>query len=276
MTGRRIWVLTDRRYLGQRMPAAIIDWLRDAGRAPQVVVADGGAAVTASEWTGLSPGELVVARTRHPLADALLDEAMARGASIFGAPEAVHRVRDKPTCAFALARRGLPVPRTLLVGAADGLGALPDEAFPLVVKPVHGDNARGVRVVTSRSELAWLRDGDDLLMAQAYVDAGGFDVKLYVAGDEVWATRRPSPLRPSDVPAERVPVTAQLRGLADGCRAEFGLPLFGVDVLVGADGPAIVDVNEFPNYTGVPQAPAAIGRLLVAAAAAAETPLVAG
>ena len=31
---------------------------------------------------------------------------------------------------------------------------------------------------------------------------------------------------------------------------------------LNADGLAIVDVNEFPNYTGVGEAPAAIGELL--------------
>jgi glutathione synthase/RimK-type ligase-like ATP-grasp enzyme len=61
-------------------------------------------------------------------------------------------------------------------------------------------------------------------------------------------------------------VTPALRRIADGCRAEFRLPLFGVDVLESADGLAIVDVNEFPNYTGVAEAPAAIGRLLLDAA----------
>jgi hypothetical protein len=34
-------------------------------------------------------------------------------------------------------------------------------------------------------------------------------------------------------------------------------------VLEGADGPVIVDVNEFPNYTGIDEAPEVIGRLLL-------------
>jgi ribosomal protein S6--L-glutamate ligase len=256
-----IWLLSDRRYLGQRMPSALADWLRGAGRPPRVVVADGDAA-----WAGLRAGDLVVARSRHPRALGLLDEAEARGARTLISPETMDRVRDKARCTLALGRRGLPVPRMLLTGRPEELGGLPEDAFPLVVKPVHGDNARGVRVVASRDELARLRWGDEPLLAQAYVEAGGFDVKLYVAGEHVWATRRRSPLHPSAEPPRRVPVTPALRRIAEGCRAEFGLPLFGVDVLQSADGPAIVDVNEFPNYTGVAAAPAAIGRLLLGAA----------
>jgi ribosomal protein S6--L-glutamate ligase len=257
------------------MPSALVEWLEAAGCPPRVVVADGdaglGPAATVprgrgAAWAGLRAGDLVVARSRHPLALGLLDEAEARGGRALIAPETMHRVRDKARCTLALARRGLPVPRTLLTGRPDELGGLPDDAFPLVVKPVHGDNARGVHVVASRDELAWLRWSDELLLAQAYVEAGGFDVKLYVAGEHVWATRRRSPLQAPSASPRRVPVTPALRRIADGCRAEFRLPLFGVDVLESADGLAIVDVNEFPNYTGVAEAPAAIGRLLLDAA----------
>jgi glutathione synthase/RimK-type ligase-like ATP-grasp enzyme len=61
-----------------------------------------------------------------------------------------------------------------------------------------------------------------------------------------------------------VPVDAALERLARDCAATFELPLLGIDLVEGAHGPLIVDVNEFPNYTGVDEAPAAIGRLLLA------------
>jgi ribosomal protein S6--L-glutamate ligase len=257
------WVLTDSRYLEQRMPLALIDWLRAAGHAPRVIIAD---ELMDASWTDLAPGDLVVSRSRHPLAPTLLDDAVARGARTLNPPRAVERVRDKAACAMALASGGLPVPRTRLVRGPADLADLPASAFPLVVKPVYGDNARGVQIVPTRKDLVALRLGEGLHLAQAYVDAGGVDIKLYVAGDEVWATRRPSPLLDSGAPGVRMPVTPGLRSIADGCRREFGLTLFGVDVLESDEGLAIVDVNEFPNYTGLPKAPEAIGELLVGAA----------
>jgi ribosomal protein S6--L-glutamate ligase len=131
---------------------------------------------------------------------------------------------------------------------------------------VLGDNAQGVRIVASRAELDSIQWDGQPLIAQAYVDAGGFDLKLYVAGDEVWATRRPGPLSDRDDPVTRVEVTPALREIAEGCQQEFGLTLFGVDVLEAGGRLSIVDVNEFPNYTGVDEAPAAIGALVLAAA----------
>jgi ribosomal protein S6--L-glutamate ligase len=280
------WILTDRRYLEQRMPSALIAWLRAQGHQPSVVVADEDARVSAitplagsslpSAWAGLEPGDVVVARSRDPYALALLEEAEARGARPVDGAQAVQRVRDKVTCALGLAHRGLPVPPTLLARRAADVSDLPAAAFPLVVKPVLGDNARGVRIVARREELDDVAWDSGAHIAQAYVEAGGFDVKLYVAGDHVWATRRPGPLSDLDDPVVTVPVTPALRAIADGCRAEFGLRLFGADVVEGEAGPAIVDVNEFPNYTGVEDAPAVIGALVereleAAAGAAKET-----
>lgn len=273
-----VWLLTDRRYLGQRMPSAVIEWLRSEGMAPTLVVADGGASLSSfapldeseslivSAWAGLQAGDLVVTRSRDPFALALLEEAEARNARALDGAHAVERVRNKATCALGLARRGLPIPPTLLARGPDDLRDLPRSAFPLVVKPVLGDNAKGVRIVAERGELDSVQWDGQLVIAQAYMEAGGLDTKLYVAGERLWATRRPGPLSDREDPTTRLKVTPALQAIADGCRREFGLTLFGVDVLESEDRLAIVDVNEFPNYTGVDEAPAAIGALVRSAA----------
>src|SRR6185312_6534270 len=90
-TSPRTWILTDRRYLRQRMPLAAIDWLRARDHAPRVVLAED----AAGAWAGLEPGDLVVARSRHPLAPALVDAAVARGARSLHPTASVQRVRDK-------------------------------------------------------------------------------------------------------------------------------------------------------------------------------------
>jgi ribosomal protein S6--L-glutamate ligase len=254
------------------MPLALIDWLRGEGHPPRIVVADGGSGLSTmaplgesqpSAWSQLAPGDLVVPRTRDHFALSLLEEAEARGARTLNSAAAIDRVRHKATCALALTRRRLPVPPTLLARGPHDVGELADSAFPLVVKPVFGDNAHGVRVVASRDELGAVEWDGHPMIAQPYIDAGGFDLKLYVAGEHIWATRRPGPLSDLDVEVTRVPVTPALRRIARGVRQEFGLRLFGVDVLESAGELAIVDVNEFPNYTGVDEAPAAIGELVL-------------
>lgn len=256
----RLWLLTDRRYLAQRMPIALVTWLCERGLPPAVVLADDAGAAL---WSWLEPGDLVVARSRHALTPALIEEARARGARVLDAPAAVARVRDKHACMRRLARHGMPVPATAVAHCAADLGYLADSAFPLVVKPVLGDNARGVRILRGRGELGEIDWATGPHLVQEYVEAGGIDTKLYVAGEHVWATRRASPLLDAGDAALRVPVTPALEAIAEGCRRAFGLTLFGVDVLDRGDGLAIVDVNEFPNYTGIEEAPQAIGSLLL-------------
>ncbi|WP_406418928.1 hypothetical protein [Streptomyces sp. NBC_00842] len=34
----------------------------------------------------------------------------------------------------------------------------------------------------------------------------------------------------------------------------FGLDLYGIDVVLGPDGPVIVDINDFPSFRQVPDA----------------------
>lgn len=276
MSAPRIWVLTDRRYIDQRMPIAVVAWL-SGHSAPSLVVADRGGAASklapagppddTSVWDGLRARDYVVARSRHPLAIALLQEAEALGARICDRWSSVLRVRDKVSCTLALVKKGLPVPPTFLAHRPEDLRRVPTRLFPLLLKPVVADDARGLRMVQAPDDLGSVSWADDFVLAQKYVDAGGFDLKLYVAGETVWAIRRVSRLLPGRGQPQQVPVTPVFHDLVRRCREEFGLILFGLDVLESRDGPVIVDVNEFPNYEGVDEAPAVIGRLLLQAGA---------
>jgi ribosomal protein S6--L-glutamate ligase len=267
----QIWVLTDRRYLQQRMPGALIAWLEEQGHAVRVVVADDGSRVSrlapgdgaVSAWTGLRPDDVVVARSRHPFALALLKEAESLGARTVGTWAAVQRVRNKIRSVLLLKERGLPLPETFLASRPTDLAQLSPTSFPLLLKPFQGDNSRGIQLVRVPEELASVDWSEAIVLAQRYVEAGGVDVKLYAVGDEVWAVRRPSPLTNGDGRPVPVPVDAALEGLARDCAATFELPLLGIDLVEGPRGHLIVDVNEFPNYTGIDEAPAAIGRLLL-------------
>jgi ribosomal protein S6--L-glutamate ligase len=268
----RIWILTDRRYLGQRMPGALVAWLEGQGHSVGIVVADEGSRVsllapgdgTLSAWTDLERDDLVVARSRHPFALALLREAESFGARTFGTWAAVQRVRNKIRSVLALKERGLPVPETFLASRPADLARLHSSSFPLLLKPFQGDNSHGIRLIRAPEELASVHWSEAIVLAQRYVDAGGVDTKLYAVGDRIWAVRRPSPLVSDNGRPVRVPVDATLERLARECAATFELPLLGIDVVEGARGPLIVDVNEFPNYTGIDEAPAAIGQLLLA------------
>lgn len=280
------WILTDRAYLAQRMPTAVTDWLDTHGCPAHIVVADQGSVLTSlaplagasqpSVWEALAPGDLVLPRSRHPFALALLKEAEVRGAVTVNPWNAVIKARNKVRGTLALARRGIPVPPTFLAHRPGDLVGLERRFFPLVLKPYQGDNARGIVIVTHPDQLAALEWPGVMVLAQPFLDVGGTDLKLYVVDDTVWATNRPSPLLLDDSVPITAKVTPELRDLALACGRAFGLRLFGIDVLQTAQGPIVVDVNDFPNYTGVDDAAATIGSLLITEVGERRLPVATG
>jgi ribosomal protein S6--L-glutamate ligase len=268
------WVLTDRRYLQQRMPRALVEWLERHGHAVRLVVADNGSQVSLlapgegafSVWADLAPHDLVIVRSRHSFALALLKEAESRGASTVVSWGAIQRVRNKVRAALTLKEYGLPTPETFVARRPVDLTQVRRSHFPLLLKPFQGDNARGIRLVRTPEELALVDWPEAIVLAQRYVDVGDVEVKLYAAGKRVWAVRRPSPLTNGNGRPVLERVDETLSRLVRSCAAAFDLSLLGVDVVEGPDGPLIVDVNEFPNYTGIVEAPEVIGRLMLSRA----------
>jgi ribosomal protein S6--L-glutamate ligase len=277
-----VWVVTDSRYLRQRMPMALIDWLIERSVPTRVLAADdlivalgdGSVGRGSNPWESLAPGDVVLARTRHPLGLALLRNSRQRGVDVLTPWEGVAWVRNKPRTALSLAEHAIPTPPTFLAGTLAALKDAPSGHFPLLLKPYLGDNAQGIAMVRDPAELDDLTWEDGMVLAQTFVPSGGVDTKVYVAGDRIWAVRRPSPLRIEAEPnpeSDRIddtsfpdlPLTPALQRLATSCRELFGLDLFGIDVVESPHGPLVVDVNDFPNYNGVPEAPETIGRMVI-------------
>jgi ribosomal protein S6--L-glutamate ligase len=263
----RVWLLTDERYLKQRMPSALADELERAGVPVRLVKADDVVArIGVDPWKELAEGDVLVARTRCSFGLTLLRAAgRTDGVTVIPSWRAVADVRNKARAVDMLAARDIPMPRTLLAQSPAALKDLPADQFPLLLKPYLGDNAGGIVLVRHPLELDDLTWREGLVVAQEFVDSGSVDLKLYGVGDQLWAVRRPSPLARTRGPApppELVEVTPALEEIAFACRDAFGLELYGVDVLDSPRGPLVVDVNEFPNYGGVDEAAAAIAGLV--------------
>jgi ribosomal protein S6--L-glutamate ligase len=243
------------RYLKQEQPAGLVAALRSTGSAVRVlVVEESGVDLNANTWCDAF--DVVVGRGRSAALLAALRAAQAHGLPVVNSPVAIQSVLDKAGMAAVLSAADIPTPRSWL-GHPRRLAALPGLGFPLVLKPMTGDNARGLRVVGSRAELRSLDWAEPAALAQEFHRGDGYDLKLYVAGAAVWAVRRPSPVadngavRGTTDAGRRVAVTSQLRAIALSCAHLFGLSLCGVDCVVGPAGPLVIEVNDYPNYRGL-------------------------
>lgn len=235
-----VGVATEERYLSQAQPAGMLAALERRG----VHVVDA--------MQALHGCDIVVARGRSEAVIETLERAEARGITTVNSSGSVRNVLDKSVMHERLQLAGIPLPTTW-IGAWPALAAdLVDVDRPLVIKPVRGDNARDVHVVANGAALASVPFPYPDAIVQHYLPNDGYDLKLYGIGRHVWAVRKPSPLRTDLGTAARlVTVSPRYTSLGRRCARAVGLDLFGVDCIETTHGPVVIEINDFPNYTGV-------------------------
>jgi ribosomal protein S6--L-glutamate ligase len=249
-----VGVLVDRRYLRQAQPAGLAAALRAAGAEVRTLVTeDTDVDLSTDGWC--AGFDVIAARGRSGRLTAMLRAAEAYDIPVVNTPAAIQAVHDKAGMGAVLAAAGIPTPKSWL-GCPQQLAGRADVRFPLVLKPRNGDNARGLRIVSSRAELATVDWPDQVALAQELHRGDEHDVKLYVAGAAVWAVRRVSPVADDGSPrpvraGRRVATTPELRTLARTCARLFGLSLCGIDCVMTPAGPVVIEVNDFPNYRGI-------------------------
>jgi ribosomal protein S6--L-glutamate ligase len=117
---------------------------------------------------------------------------------------------------------------------------------------------------------------DEPVVAQEFVDSDGFDIKVWVIGDDLSAARRPAALevvdKTSDVPLDPDTMPQEWTRVAMEAGAALGLELFGVDLLVTDSGPVVIDVNAFPGFGAAADPAASMLRLVERHATATLTP----
>jgi ribosomal protein S6--L-glutamate ligase len=172
----------------------------------------------------------------------------------------MRHLHDRAALHDALDGAGVPSPRGVVRTTwADVLAE--ERRRRVVVKAVEGPG-RGRGVLPSPLPEDPPMDGPYLV--EELIEHDGTDHKLYVAGDRVSGLLKPSTLTHGHS-TEGTPfeVSTELAGLARRTLQHLGLHLAGVDVVIGPDGPVVVDVNAFPGYRGVEGAAAAVAEHLV-------------
>lgn len=252
-----IGVIAENRYLSQTQPSGMISALKAKGQ--DVHVIDPGAKARLfgdNDW--LDGFDIMVARGRSWGLLTLLALAEAKGIPTLNTNASISAVHNKAEMSVALAAAGLPTPTTYF-GTIEALADTIDrDLYPVILKPIFGDNCRGLVVVESADDLASQDWPDPVALAQNYIPTDGFDLKLYGIGDQVWAVRKRSPFnKPVDgaeADAGLQPITSHMVDIGRRCGALFGLELFGIDCIVTPSGPLVIEVNDYPNYTDVPDA----------------------
>ena len=200
----------------------------------------------------------------------ILEAAEAAGIPTINHSRSIRLVRDKAVATSYASSHGIPIPLTYFIAHPGLLNQIPRGDYPLVVKPNNGSSSRGIYRVDSPTELEMVKIAPKarFFLAQQYVANSGFDIKLYVAGTEVFAVTKRSPLHPQvKVEKRPIPLTLELRNMALNVGKLFGLDIYGLDVVETSHGPMVVDINDFPSFGQVPHAVALVSSHIVHLAA---------
>lgn len=263
----RLCFLVEEHYRHDGMPNEVIRQLAAWGHRVDVV-RPGGSLLSMTEAVHAGSHDAWVLKTVSGGPGlTLLEAAAAAGLTTVNDARSIRGVRDKALAAAIGRARGLPLPPTYAAARPELLREIPAAEYPLVVKPADGSSGRAVHLVSSPERLEAMLPalaGEGLLIAQPYVPNCGTDIKVYGVGGELFATERCSPLHPDPAVRERrVPLSAEVAAIAADVGSVYGLDLYGVDVLLGPDGPVIVDVNDFPSFRQVPDATARVARAVL-------------
>ncbi|WP_406280759.1 RimK family alpha-L-glutamate ligase [Embleya sp. NBC_00896] len=212
--------------------------------------------------------DVYLLKARTPKALAFAARAERRGARVLNSASATRACQDRVRMAEIAWAAGLPFPATHAFGSPARLLAT-GPAYPLMVKSRH---SRRHDLVARVDDIDALRATagewpDEPIVAQEFVDNGGWDHKLWVVDGHVFAGLRRTAL---DGPAETKPIAAEdlppgWAALARRVGAAFGLAVYGVDILEVEGRPSIIDVNAFPGMRGMTGAPTALAELAVRA-----------
>lgn len=255
--------IVEAQYRHEQMPMAVAEVLKQWGHSvdvlePQMSITNLAHLVRAHY------DALILKTVSNGPGFSILEAAEAANIPTINHSQAIRLVRDKAVATARALAYGLPVPSTYFVSHPALLAQVPEEEYPLVIKPTNGSSCRDIYKVERPHDLAALHmpeSAHSFFLAQRYMENIGFDIKLYVTGNKVFAVAKRSPLHPDiEVDKHRIPITLELHDLALRVGAIFGLDIYGLDVVETSKGPMVVDINDFPSFGQVPDATVLVAR----------------
>jgi ribosomal protein S6--L-glutamate ligase len=232
----------------------------------------------------LTDAEAIAEEERYPLADLYLlkshaPQALAaahmleqKGALVVNSWAASVACQDRVLMAQRMHDANLPWPFTRSFSTLGSLLAdhetLTSLSFPQIIKSYFSHRGDLVDKVDSIEQLEALAPewSQEPIVLQEFAAGDGWDIKMWVIDQQIFAARRRTPLEPGasreDFPISSEELPADWAHIAKKIGRVFNMRLFGIDLLMTERGPIIVDVNGFPGFRGVPGADSALVALV--------------
>ncbi|MFY9227227.1 MAG: hypothetical protein WAQ98_31445 [Blastocatellia bacterium] len=198
--------------------------------------------------------DLYLLKSDTELALSLATALEGLGARVLNRASASALARNKVLAAVLLHRAGIPTPRSFMAAAPSRMEK-ELKSGPLIFKPHRGYHGAGIRIAEKAAAIPTDEVYPDLVFSQKYFPAARKDLKVFAIGEAVFGVRKPFSSGSYLVAGQPAFLSPEVEEIARRCGACFGLELYGLDLVENETGVFVVDVNYFPGYRGVPEAP---------------------
>ena len=205
--------------------------------------------------------DLYLLKSHAPQALEVAHYLEEHGALVVNSWAASVACQDRVLMTQYLEEAHLPWPRTQDFSSLHDLlrqqNALSTLSFPMIIKSRYSHRGDLVGKIHSIEELHALSPqwDEEPVILQEFSQSDGWDIKLWVIDQAIFAARRRTPLEPGaskeDFPFATDELPEDWRRITLEIGKTFNLRLYGVDLLMTTSGPVIVDVNSFPGFRGV-------------------------
>jgi [lysine-biosynthesis-protein LysW]--L-2-aminoadipate ligase len=177
--------------------------------------------------------------------------------------EVIATAGDKLLTSLALAKRGVPTPRTKVAFTAQSaLEAIEQMGYPVVLKPLNGSWGRLLAKINDRDAAETILEHKHTLggyhhsifYIQEYIEKPGRDIRSFVVGGEtIAAIYRHSPHWITNTArgaqASNCPITPEIDRLSRAAAEAVGGGVVAIDILEAPDGRLLVsEVNHTTEF----------------------------
>ncbi len=187
------------------------------------------------------------------------------GVPVVNAASAIETAKNKLSCLQLLAKKGVPVPDTLISRYPRDLDKMMKLVGgpPLILKLLRGTQGTGVIFAESKASVESMLEtiwslGEDIMIQRFIAESRGKDIRVLVINGEVCAAMRrigPEGEFRSNIHrggvGEAVQLPKAFERIAVRAAQAAGLALAGVDVLESSSGPMVIEVNASPGFEGL-------------------------
>ena len=175
-------------------------------------------------------------------------------------------VHDKLLTQLIMEQKNIPMPKTYLASTPDAAKKILEKInYPIIMKFPEGTQGKGVMFADSYASASSMLDALTALkqpfLIQEYIETGSTDIRAIVIGNKVVASMK----RKAVDGEKRANIHAG--GLGEACTLDtytkkiavkaaetVGAEICAVDILEGAKGPVIIELNISPGLQGITKA----------------------